>query len=53
MVIHAPSKLAAVSLYIAFKSVKTLSPWNAVMTKNTGYTEKELKEFSVEIVRTF
>lgn len=53
MVPERPSLIAATALYIAFRSVKNFSPWNAVMVKNTGYKETDLKEFGKKVLSSF
>lgn len=53
MVAEKPSLIAATALYLAFRSVKNFSPWNAVMVKNTSYKECDLKEFGKRIVASF
>lgn len=53
MVCEKPSIQAAAALYLSFKSVRKINCWNAVMVKNTGYKESEVKDFSKKIVVLF
>jgi uncharacterized protein YlbG (UPF0298 family) len=47
-----PSKLAAISLYAALKTMKGTgsSFWNATLAKNTTYKEDEVKGMAIDLI---
>jgi transcription initiation factor TFIIIB Brf1 subunit/transcription initiation factor TFIIB len=53
MVTITPSTMASAALWLAYKTVRNFSPWNAVMVKNTGLKEEDLKHTVKEILKVF
>lgn len=46
-----PSLLASAAIMIAFRTMRNSSKWNASMEKNTGYSEKKVKETAMRLCR--
>ena len=49
MVTRPASLFGAASMYLAYKTVRKCSPWNAGITSACGYEEKEVRELSLQI----
>ena len=49
LAVRPASLFGAAALYLAYKSVRKCSPWNAGMASESGYHEKEARELSLQI----